>query len=55
MTKFIGSKHGDSAIASPGNILKGFIGGSLRQLRDAHGGTIVGRGGADLVLGGPRQ
>jgi Ca2+-binding RTX toxin-like protein len=53
MTKFIGSNRADSAIASPGNILKGFTGGSLRQLSDAHGDTISGRGGADLILGGP--
>ena len=52
MTKFIGTNRGDSAFASPGNILKGFTGGSLRQLNDAHGDTFLGRGGDDLIIAG---
>ena len=55
MTKFIGTNRGDSAFASPGNILKGFTGGSLRQLNDAHGDTFLGRGGDDLIIAGQRQ
>src|SRR6188474_2290063 len=54
MTKFIGTKHGDSAAAVPLNgSLSGFRGGSLRQLNDTTGDTFFGRGGVDLILAGP--
>ena len=53
MTRFIGTKHGDSAIADPnGPLLTGFTGGSPLKLIDATGDTFLGRGGDDLIIAG---
>ena len=52
MTKFIGTKPGDSAIAIHGPLLTGFTGGSPLELIDATGDTFLGRGGDDLIIAG---
>ena len=52
MTVFIGNALNNFAISSGAGTLVGFVGGTIAQLQDAVGDTIVGLAGNDRIIAG---